>query len=74
MAKADHTQPTGCIVKQITIGEHYYPPLKHQCRSRPVPWLQLKGYWLQDLGFEQRSQVTIRAMAGCLVLTVLPES
>jgi len=34
-----------------------------------VPWLQLKGHWLKAAGFDIQAQVTVRVMAGCLVLT-----
>jgi len=33
-----------------------------------VPWLQLKGHWLEKAGFEIDTPVTVRVMAGCLVL------
>jgi len=35
-----------------------------------VPWLQLKGHWLEQAGFNIDSPVTIRVMQGCLVLMV----
>jgi toxic protein SymE len=37
--------------------------------GRPVPWIQLKGYWLQQAGFEINTSVKVRVMNGCLVLT-----
>jgi toxic protein SymE len=37
--------------------------------SATVPWLQLKGHWLEQAGFAINSPVTIRVMQGCLVLT-----
>jgi uncharacterized protein (DUF433 family) len=35
-----------------------------------VPWIQIKGYWLQQAGFEINTPVKVRVMKGCLVLTV----
>jgi len=52
-----------------------YPPRKDEPsrssgRSVPVPWLQMKGRWLAQAGFDIRVPVRIRIMHGCLVLTV----
>ncbi|MFS1523876.1 SymE family type I addiction module toxin [Microbulbifer sp. 2304DJ12-6] len=38
--------------------------------SRSVPWIQMKGHWLRQAGFEINTSVKVRVMAGCLVLTV----
>jgi hypothetical protein len=73
MADANHTQSPGCVVKQIKVGEQYYPPLKQQNRSRVVPFLRLRGHWLQQLGFEQHSQVNITATQGELVIKLVPQ-
>jgi hypothetical protein len=35
--------------------------------GRPVPWIQLKSYWLQQAGFAINTPV--RVMDGCLALT-----
>jgi toxic protein SymE len=35
-----------------------------------VPWIQLKGYWLNHAGFQINTPVKVRVMEGCLVLTV----
>jgi toxic protein SymE len=37
--------------------------------GRPVPWIHLKGHWLNQAGFEISTPVKIRVMHGCLVLT-----
>lgn len=34
-----------------------------------VPWIRMQGKWLEQAGFEIRTSVRIRVMAGCLVLT-----
>ncbi|MEJ2622044.1 MAG: SymE family type I addiction module toxin [Candidatus Thiodiazotropha sp.] len=37
--------------------------------GRHVPWIQLKGHWLQQAGFEINTPVKVRVMNGCVVLT-----
>ncbi|MES9861132.1 MAG: SymE family type I addiction module toxin [Candidatus Thiodiazotropha sp. 4PDIVS1] len=34
-----------------------------------TPWLQMKGYWLANAGFDHRTTVKVRVMPGSLVLT-----
>ena len=62
--------------RRITVGQCFYdyPPRKHEPpgsmgRSVPVPWLQMKGQWLNQAGLEINTPVKIRVMPGCLVLT-----
>ena len=38
---------------------------------RPVPWVELKGYWLEAAGFSIDAPIRVRVMEGCLVLTIL---
>jgi hypothetical protein len=56
-------------IKVIQI--HYLRKLKYDPvgAGRPVPWIQLKGYWLQQAGFTINTPVKVRVMDGCLVLT-----
>jgi len=60
-------------IRQIKVTKtHYDYRLKSQppnSGSRPIPWLQLKGHWLKQAGFEIDTPVTVRVMEGCLVLT-----
>ncbi|ODB85662.1 hypothetical protein A3194_12575 [Candidatus Thiodiazotropha endoloripes] len=37
--------------------------------GRPVPWIQMKGHWLDQAGFSIDTPITVRVMEGCLVLT-----
>lgn len=38
--------------------------------ARPhVPWIRLRGLWLQRAGFTPRTRIRVRVMAGCLVIT-----
>ncbi len=50
---------------------HYMRKLKDDPvgAGRPVPWIQLKGQWLNQAGFKINTPVKIRVMPGCLVLT-----
>jgi len=62
-----------CQIRTIKVHKtHYMHQLKNDpCGAgRPVPWIQLKGHWLQQAGFEIHSPVKIRVMDGCLVLTI----
>ncbi|MBI3546139.1 MAG: type I addiction module toxin, SymE family [Gammaproteobacteria bacterium] len=38
-----------------------------------MPWVQLKGYWLEAVGFNIDTRIQVRVMKGCLVLTVITE-
>lgn len=74
MVKAKSTEVTPvCHTRRIKIGQVLYDyRRKDQSRAR-VPWLQLKGHWLDRAGFTIDAPVTGRVMAGCLVLTAEPE-
>lgn len=58
--------------RHIKVNQGYY---MHKLKDdpvgagRPVPWIQLKGHWLQQAGFEINTPVKVRVMNGCLVLT-----
>ena len=41
--------------------------------NRAVPWVQLKGYWLEAAGFSIDTPIQVRIMNGCLVLTVIEQ-
>ncbi|MFS1524637.1 SymE family type I addiction module toxin [Microbulbifer sp. 2304DJ12-6] len=63
-----------CEERHIKVSETYYEyRLKAQSPysgNRSVPWIQMKGHWLRQAGFEINTPVKVRVMAGCLVLTV----
>jgi hypothetical protein len=40
-----------------------------EMRERKVPWIRLRGIWLEQAGFTIGTPVRIRVMSGCLVLT-----
>lgn len=67
MAKRNHTRdvPTLNSGKQerfLTVA--LYP------EARPkIPWIQLRGLWLQQAGFAPQARIRVRVMTGCLVIT-----
>jgi len=66
------TQSKTCHQRCIKVNQAYYlnnlkdNPLG---AGRPVPWIQLKGFWLQQAGFDINTPIKVRVMDGCLVLT-----
>jgi len=34
-----------------------------------IPWIRLRGLWLQQAGFTPQSRIRVRIMNGCLVIT-----
>ena len=57
--------------KVLSIG---YPPLKSNPGSgawRNVPWINLRGHWLEQAGFAIGTQYTIEVYHGKLVFTAV---
>lgn len=70
MAKAKSTQVTPvCHTRLIKTGQMTYDYRRKDRSQAKVPWLQLKGHWLEKAGFGIDVPVTVRVMEGCLVLT-----
>ena len=63
-----------CEERYIKVNQiHYDYRIKEQslnsgCRS--VPWINIKGHWLREAGFDINTPVKVRVMDGCLVLTI----
>lgn len=34
-----------------------------------LPWIRLRGLWLQQAGFSPHARIRVRVMQGCLVIT-----
>ena len=34
-----------------------------------IPWIRLRGLWLQQAGFIPQARIRVRVMHGCLVIT-----
>jgi len=63
--------------KRLTVGKlyYYYTPTKDAPpgtpnRSVTVPWIQMRGRWLDEAGFAIGAKVRVRVRPGRLVLTV----
>ncbi|WP_041524095.1 SymE family type I addiction module toxin [Gilvimarinus agarilyticus] len=67
-AKSTHTAPV-CHTRQIKMGQMRYDYRRKDRSQAKVPWLRLQGHWLERAGFAIDAPVTVRVMAGCLVLT-----
>jgi hypothetical protein len=66
--------------KWLTIGKlyYYYTPTQDappgtSNRSVTVPWIQMKGRWLEKLDFTIGAKVRVQVRPGRLVLTVNKE-
>ena len=39
-------------------------------QPRPrLPWIRLRGLWLEQAGFTPQARIRVRVMRGCLVIT-----
>lgn len=56
------------------MGQMLYEYRRKDHSQARVPWLQLKGHWLDQAGFAIDVPVTVRVMEGCLVLTAETKS
>jgi hypothetical protein len=68
MAKRDDTRdgpaPEGVGKQERFLTVTLYP------EQRPrLPWIRLRGLWLQQAGFAPQSRIRVRVMRGCLVIT-----
>ncbi len=69
MTTTDQTTQT----RQIKVSQFYYDYKPKNAPSNfivpPVPWLQLKGKWLEKAGFSINAPVKVTVSQGCLILT-----
>lgn len=68
-----HTQQSPLITKQAKVMIAGYPPLKSDpgCGAwRHIPWINLRGFWLEQAGFTIGTTYTITAYEKQLVFTV----
>lgn len=59
--------------KQVTVQSTAYPPLKTNPGAgawRRIPWINLRGFWLEEVGFEIGTQYTIEVHDKKLIFTV----
>lgn len=58
--------------RHLKVTGNYMPPRKGDSQYAPpkkTPWIQLKGQWLQQAGFEVDATVRVRVIDKCLVIT-----
>ena len=80
MAKRNSTpeprsaQEKSSYFRHLKVREGYYP---HHFDARqpysvpvpdPVPWVQIKGYWLNQAGFTIGTQLSVEVQTGCIIL------
>lgn len=66
--------------RHLKVRSGYYDYQIHRKPSRnmpyrrpvPVPWVQLKGYWLSQAGFPIGTELSVKVARGCI--TVQPAS
>ena len=59
---ASRSAPNKPQHKQIKVCARYD-------NNKVMPWVQMRGQWLEQIGFSIDTPITVRAMDGCLVLT-----
>jgi len=69
MARRQCTQAKPvCHTRRIKMGSIIYDYRRKDHSQACVPWLQLKGHWLERAGFAIGASISVRVMEGCLVL------
>ncbi len=68
-SKSTQTPPTKFPVRRLTVrgGLYDYQHRKHPTPPE-VPFLELRGYWLQQAGFDVGSRVRVVARDGYLLV------
>jgi len=72
MAKAKHRPSTA--ERRITVGTSHYPALhgRDYAGDRDVPYIRLRGHWLQRAGFPPNGRIRVSVRDGCLIMTCEP--
>ena len=71
-------QEKSTYIRQLKVrkGHYFYQHGDFQPRHRhrnckPVPWIQVKCYWLNQAGFSVGILIRVRVRQGCLVLKAI---
>jgi len=67
------TTDSPSMTRQVTVQSTGYPPLKTDTGDgawRKIPWINLRGFWLEESGFEIGTPYTIEVYNKKLVFTV----
>ena len=62
---------------KVRKGHYYYQHADFQPRQKyrfcePVPWVQIKGYWLNKAGFTIDMPLSVEVQDGCI--TIKPQT
>ncbi|KLJ01461.1 hypothetical protein WQ56_05880 [Luteimonas sp. FCS-9] len=70
----DHDRPTpprrARQPRRCTVGSQHYPAREPYENDDEVPYLRLRGLWLEAMGFTVGARLRIQADAGVLTLTL----
>ncbi|ARN73773.1 SymE family type I addiction module toxin [Oceanicoccus sagamiensis] len=65
--------------RQLKVRKSYYhyqysdfQPRHRHASSPPVPWVQIKGYWLNQAGFTIDTLLSVEVKQGCIILKTQP--
>ena len=68
-------------IRKLKVRKDYYEyQFRNNSRSKsykapvPVPWLHIKGYWLNKAGFPIGTAVSVNVSDGCLVIKAIQSS
>lgn len=67
MAKRNHTRDEFASTNRVQ--ERFLTVALYPEAQPHIPWIRLRGMWLQQAGFTPKSKVKIRVMTDCLVIT-----
>jgi hypothetical protein len=68
MAKRNDTR-AGPVPARTTRQERFLTVALYPEPHPRLPWIRLRGLWLEEAGFTPRTRVRVRIMRGCLVIT-----
>ena len=61
--------------RKLKVRKSYYhyqhsdfQPRHRHIGCQPVPWVQIKGYWLNQAGFTIGTQLSVKVEQGCIVI------
>ena len=68
------SQPTS--YRNLKVRKGYYPHQYHAQKQysapKPVPWVEIKGYWLNQAGFSIGTPLSVQVQNGCI--TIKPQT
>lgn len=68
MAERHHTRVVP-VPERITKQVRFLTVALYPGPFRRLPWVRLRGLWLEQAGFSPQMRVRVRIMPGCLVIT-----